>query len=348
MSSIIFSIFIFIIFISLVHNLNMTLTMLMNDQMHWNDIVQSEDFIIKALEKLQSDLHITTTESGRRNLKDNLTTKTPTTLQTPLKKIKAKTKKARKVLEILLNGTTDELQTVLRRNVLKTLPKLNNIKVSLDKELILWEIFKNKMAPVELQAIDLQTAETLFNIIPENDLYHLNLTDDDILYYLGTFHGMSRRKAAILAYALKNNLAMTSREILQSNTINSMRGLICGFPSYDLSKINSSVIWTLNDDVLNNLWACNKDQLNVLFEVVVENFQISHVELWNENIVKKLGFLLLIVKPSDMKLIDKNLFQFIHENVFELFGREQLNALTSEQKKHLNEAQVIIYNSKIR
>lgn len=86
----------------------------------------------------------------------------------------------------------------------------------------------------------------------------------------------------------------------------------------------------------------------MLFEVVVENFQISHVELWNENIVKKLGFLLLIVKPSDMKLIDKNLFQFIHENVFELFGREQLNALTSEQKKHLNEAQVIIYNSKIR
>lgn len=187
MSSIIFSIFIFIISISLVHNLNMTLTMLKNDQMHWNDIVQSEDFIIKALEKLQSDLHITTTESGRRNLKDNLTTKTPTTLQTPLKKIKVKIKKARKVLEILLNGTTDELQTVLRRNVLKTLPKLNNIKVSLDKELILWEIFKNKMAPVELQAIDLQTAETLFNIIPENDLYHLNLTDDDILYYLGIF-----------------------------------------------------------------------------------------------------------------------------------------------------------------
>lgn len=249
-----------------------------------------------------------------------------------------------KIIKILLNGTAEDIKEISRQDLIDNLWIINKLNIPIEKQYSLWFVLKGDDQINELKRSDLENLSNLFSTISEMDLINLNVTDDEIINYLGIYKHFTNRQLGILVYSLK--LENSTKNIPENiEFVNKIKGLLCGFGETHLEIINPNDFKLINDSVFKNLWGCNKNQLKSLLKIAQHQEAYGPILTWTKNVVSKLSFVITAMEQKELRKIPAESFGEIIPEVIQKFDVEQIEALTNEQIKHLQNSAYATYKT---
>lgn len=144
---------------------------------------------------------------------------------------------------------------------------------------------------------------------------------------LGTYKSLTRRRASIIAYAIKHKYGEAVIQNLEY--INKLKGLICGFSVSDLRNITSNTFKNIDQSVFTNLWPCTSEQMQILLDTAQKPEVHGPFELWDEKVFRKIGFLITMISVED--------FDRFYREAFNGLERDIVNLMSDDQRLWLSE-----------
>lgn len=170
--------------------------------------------------------------------------------------------------------------------------------------------------------------------VSDNDLFIINIENEDIVKYLGTTSFLSRHQTSIISSAIKNTKGI--KILLNDTALNIMKGLLCGFDKKDIIYIPNEIFRNINKDVFENLHRCTLEQLRLMFQKICAPSVFGPPQTWDAETVLKIGMLFLAITKQELKTIRPKAMEKLPENIVHLMSFDQIFTLTKEQATHLN------------
>ncbi|KAF2898126.1 hypothetical protein ILUMI_08050 [Ignelater luminosus] len=248
-------------------------------------------------------------------------------------------------IRMLLNGTADQLRNISREAIIKSLWAIQKIDLPISKKLIIWDILKDNKPVNTLKRSLFEAAGNLLLSIPESDLFNINVSDWQIVDFFGSLPGLSRRQSGVLGFALKKT---HGEHIIQNpESINRIKGLICGFSLRDLSSISEMEFTQIGGEVFDNIGACTPLQKKALLQIAMRVTVYGPPQVWNSGHTEKLGLLISAMDKETLPRIKPQAVEGINPGTLRAMDPNQLRRFTKAQVEYMSDLTLTQYRQKM-
>lgn len=131
------------------------------------------------------------------------------------------------------------------------------------------------------------------------------------------------------------------------NYINKLKGLICGFSEYDLENLSAITFLHIDQIVFKNIWSCTREQIQIFLNIAQKPEVYGPYELWNEDVLRKIGLLMTEVKVEDFERFYVKAFEGLELDVVDAMSDDQCQWLSRNNLGHKIQSLLANYNLRI-
>ncbi|XP_044752025.1 uncharacterized protein LOC123311953 isoform X2 [Coccinella septempunctata] len=163
------------------------------------------------------------------------------------------------VSRILIEGPIEEIASIPSEQLVTALKLLKDIEIVPDNHIIeVWKILKGNKSRESLSLEDIKKMNGYLSEIPDTDFFYFNMSNWDLVEYLGKYKKFAKHEVAILSASL---IKTHGFGILNNHScLNRMYGIICGFDPHLVKNIPDKEFLQINGEIFENLHACTQSQ----------------------------------------------------------------------------------------
>ncbi|KAL3281782.1 hypothetical protein HHI36_004983 [Cryptolaemus montrouzieri] len=249
------------------------------------------------------------------------------------------------ISNIIIQGPLEKIEKIPLDKLLDALNVTRDTEILPDSHILkVWNILKKEKGLNSLEVKDLERIGEFIHAIPDSDLFYLNMTNWDVVEYLGTVTKMNNHKVAILAAALINAHGL---EILRNHSsINRIFGILCGFDVGVVNNIPDEEFLLIDGEIFNHLQTCSMYRTRNLLDKATKSTVFGPPQVWDANTVKKANMLMLALTPKELVSIRPPAISGMKSEIIQLMSMELIQALNTKQITKLSTEAYLIYKQK--
>ncbi|XP_028033293.1 uncharacterized protein LOC114245350 [Bombyx mandarina] len=243
-------------------------------------------------------------------------------------------------MNMIFFGPVSSFMRIDAESLLHILTFTKKHLIPISRTILIWDLITDGKTAAFLYSREYLALGPLLNFVPEEDLYYVNFGDKSVLSFFANHNlGLHSRKYGVLAASYRRYYGDMWYE--DSDYINELGYLICGFPAHIISKITPAVFKKIDVEIFKKLSLCSVNQTKTLYNLATHKNAYGKPYKWSSHEITKLDILFICVPKesiSSIRLeaipaISKHIMEMIHQDKLEYFTKQQILRMNPEARR---------------
>ncbi|XP_030029702.1 uncharacterized protein LOC115446985 [Manduca sexta] len=247
-------------------------------------------------------------------------------------------------LAIFLWGNIEDILRLPSSYVLRSARTIAMMNIAREKLAATWMVVKGRRHPSTISYQTLEMYRPLFKYLNGKEMSRLNLSDERILYYLGTHADLNRHQVGVIAHRYLE----LNPNWKQPRYLNLMNNLICGVPMIFMRKSPENTYLQLSHQLFYHIHACDPLQRRFYLTRMTKTQTLGKSYSWSARDVSRLGLLLTEVEGPELSLINPEAMSGISAQVMLEIPASNMKYITDTQLRYLDQKSYNILARKLK
>ncbi|XP_004922974.3 uncharacterized protein LOC101739572 isoform X1 [Bombyx mori] len=245
---------------------------------------------------------------------------------------------------IFVYGNVNDIYRLPPDYVLRSARTIAMLQIPLEKLVATWYVVKQDRPTSTISYRVLELYRPLFKHLSGREMAKLNLSDERIVYYIGTHLDLNRHQVGVIA----NRYIELNPNWTKPKYLNLMNNLLCGIALPLMRNIQETTYLQLSSQVFSHIRACDPLQKRFYLGKMTRSQVYGKSFSWGARDVSHLGLLLMELDGTDFSAIKPKAMSGFTPHVLQEMPVSTLKHITKAQTRYLSHKCQILLAKKLK